>query len=127
MPAKPVYPTNPKHPRRDVLTPPSFFWHTWNQARKGLSNWLHTCSEATFEPVHFFRVVPANRKLANISILKKGKVEHLISFYDKVTHLADQEKLAEVIFLDFSKAFNTISHSILPDTVASTQLDKHVM
>lgn len=29
----------------------------------------------------------------------------LISFYDKVTHLGDQGKTVDVIFLDFRKAF----------------------
>lgn len=61
MPKERVYPTNPKHPRRGVLAPPSFFWHIWNQARKGLSNWLYTYSEVSFEPARFFRVVPASR------------------------------------------------------------------
>ncbi|NXL24651.1 RTXE polymerase, partial [Setophaga kirtlandii] len=42
----------------------------------------------------------------------RGKfcLSNLISFYDKVTHLADQRKPVDVIFLDFSKAFNTVSH-----------------
>ncbi|KAJ7405771.1 RNA-directed DNA polymerase from mobile element jockey-like protein [Pitangus sulphuratus] len=60
---------------------------------------------------------------------RRGKscLSNLISFYDKVTHLADQRKPVDVIFLDFSKALGTVSHSMLLDEISSTQLDKHIM
>lgn len=38
---------------------------------------------------------------------------NLMSFYDKLTHLVDEGKTADVLYLDFSKAFDTISYSIL--------------
>ena len=37
----------------------------------------------------------------------------LISFYDLVTRLVDEGKAVDVVYLDFSKVFDTVSHSIL--------------
>ena len=38
---------------------------------------------------------------------------NLISFYNKMTHRVDEGNAVDVVYLDFSKAFTTISHSIL--------------
>ena len=38
---------------------------------------------------------------------------NLIPFYDLVTHPVDEEKAVEVVYPDFSKTFDTVSHSIL--------------
>ncbi|GAB0184329.1 hypothetical protein GRJ2_000898200 [Grus japonensis] len=46
-----------------------------------------------------------------------------ISFYDKVTHLVDEGKAVDVVYLEFSKAFDTVSHSIFLEKLAAHGLD----
>ncbi|KAK4829451.1 hypothetical protein QYF61_004669 [Mycteria americana] len=48
---------------------------------------------------------------------------NLISFYDKVTRLVDEGKAVGAVCLDFSKAFGTLSHSILLEKLAAHGLD----
>ena len=55
----------------------------------------------------------------------KGRscLTNLISSYDLVTRLVDEGKAVDVIYLDFSKAFAIVSHSILLGKLAAHGLD----
>ncbi|GAB0182471.1 mitochondrial enolase superfamily member 1 [Grus japonensis] len=48
---------------------------------------------------------------------------NLSCFYDNVTHLVTGGKTVDVVYLDFIKAFDTVSHSILLEKLAAHSLD----
>ena len=51
----------------------------------------------------------------------------LISFYDRVIHRVDDRKSVNQVYLDLNKAFDTVSHSILPKKLAACVLDKYTL
>ncbi|KAJ7402583.1 hypothetical protein BTVI_85029 [Pitangus sulphuratus] len=53
--------------------------------------------------------------------------DNLISFNDQVTYLVDEGKSVDVVFLDFGKAFDIVSHSNFHQKLAIHSLDRCIV
>ncbi|RMC10475.1 hypothetical protein DUI87_13280 [Hirundo rustica rustica] len=51
----------------------------------------------------------------------------LISFYDQVTLLVDAGRAVDVVYLDFSKTFDTVSHNTFLEKLAAHGLDRSTL
>ncbi|PKU42275.1 rna-directed dna polymerase from mobile element jockey-like [Limosa lapponica baueri] len=70
---------------------------------------------------------PGNyRPISLTSIPGKGKscLTNLIAFYDAITGWLDEGRAADVIYLDFNKAFDAVSHNILVRKLRKCGLDE---
>lgn len=54
----------------------------------------------------------------------KSSLTNLIAFYDEMSGLVDEERMVDGVYLDFRKAFDSISHNILKDKLVNYGLDK---
>ncbi|CAM5119188.1 unnamed protein product [Eretmochelys imbricata] len=66
--------------------------------------------------------------IRNNQPITKGKscLAYLIAFYDEITGSMDMGKAVDVIYLDFSKGFDTVSHSILASKFKKYGLDEWI-
>jgi len=58
---------------------------------------------------------------------RKSCLTNLIAFYDGKTGWVDEGRVVDVVYLDFSKALDTVSHNILLGKLRKCGLDEWVL
>ncbi|CAM5075370.1 unnamed protein product [Eretmochelys imbricata] len=56
-------------------------------------------------------------------VKNKSCQTNLIAFFDRVTSLVDRGEVIDVVYLDFSKAFDTVSHDLFINKLGKCNLD----
>ncbi|XP_073537645.1 uncharacterized protein [Phyllobates terribilis] len=57
-------------------------------------------------------------------VTNKSCQTNLISFYDRITDWVDQGNAVDIVYLDFSKAFDKVSHTILIEKMTKYAMDQ---
>lgn len=57
-------------------------------------------------------------------VLNRIKIQKSPDFYSKITFFVDMDKSVDIVCLDFSKAFNRVSHNIFLEKLVSYRMGR---
>ena len=58
------------------------------------------------------------------SVKRKSHLTNLISFYNEMTSLIDEQRQVDVVFLDFSKVFDIVLHKTVRKKLKMSWINK---